>query len=475
MGLIAYLKRWFEVTFLSKAKEEFKIEPITTQEMTGFVNKCLNIYQGKPPWLDVKDNIKTINFAKSICSETARLTTLALSIKITGSERADWLQQQIDDAYYKIREWVEYGCAAGTVILKPNMHDIEAVTPDRFAVTDSRNGKITGVVFYSSQSSENGKKWYSRLEYHRFLDDGTYAVSNRCYVGETEDDISKPIDIILTPWSNLLEDVYIKNITRPLFGVFRTPQANNVNFNSPLGMPIFAEAIQELKDLDIAYSRNAKEIFDSKRTVLLDSDRLLPGGMTDMANVGVQFDRAREQLGLPDMVKNVHGSGVESFYQEINPNLNTDVRLTGLNSLLSQIGYKCGFSNGYFVFNEKTGLQTATQVESDQQRTIQFIKDVRDKLEDAVKGVVYALNAYADLYNLAPVGTYNEDEMIHCADLTYSFEEDRQHHYALALQGHYPWEEYYVKYLKYSREEARALLHMAKAENKAPTLFGMEE
>ena len=65
--------------------------------------------------------------------------------------------------------------------------------------------------------------------------------------------------------------------------------------------------------------------------------------------------------------------------------------------------------------------------------------------------------------------------MIHCADLTYSFEEDRQHHYALALQGHYPWEEYYVKYLKYSREEARALIQMAKDESKAPVLFDMEE
>lgn len=76
MGLLAYVKRWFEVKFLCKAKEEFKIEPITTQEMTGFVNKCLNIYQGKPPWLDAKDNIKTINFAKSICSETPDLLHL---------------------------------------------------------------------------------------------------------------------------------------------------------------------------------------------------------------------------------------------------------------------------------------------------------------------------------------------------------------------------------------------------------------
>lgn len=148
------------------------------------------------------------------------------------------------------------------------------------------------------------------------------------------------------------------------------------------------------------------------------------------------------------------------------------MRLAGLNALLSQIGYKCGYSNGYFVFNEKSGIATATQIESEQQRTIQLIKDIRGGLQEAVKGLVYALNAYADLYNLAPAGEYDEDEILHMTDITANFEEDRQHHYALALQGVFPWQEYFVKYLKYSREDAIKLLAMAKEEQKAPSLFG---
>ena len=46
----------------------------------------------------------------------------------------------------------------------------------------------------------------------------------------------------------------------PLFGIIRTPQANNIDVDSPLGIPIFTDAMQELRDLDIAYSRNSKEI-----------------------------------------------------------------------------------------------------------------------------------------------------------------------------------------------------------------------
>ena len=66
---------------------------------------------------------------------------------------------------------------------------------------------------------------------------------------------------------------------------------------------------------------------------------------SDAENVTVSF---------PDYVKNVYGNGTDDFYREINPSLNTTERLAGINALLSQIGFKCGFSNGYFVFNEKT-------------------------------------------------------------------------------------------------------------------------
>ena len=49
------------------------------------------------------------------------------------------------------------------------------------------------------------------------------------------------------------------------------------------------------------------------------------------------------------------------------------------------------------------------------------------------------------------------------------------HHYNLAVRGIYPWEEYYVKFLKYSREEARALIEQAKSENQADGIEYDEE
>lgn len=456
--------------FKNRAKEDFNIESITSSEMESMVAKCIKIYQGRPDWLDDEDHIKTINFAKAVCSETARLTMMGTKITIDGSARAKWLQEQIDSVYFKLRDWVEYGCAYGTIILKPNGNSIDLVTPGNFIVTDQSNGEITGVVFINREVSENGKKWYTRLEYHRFVDD-TYVITNKCYVGDTENDRGKPIDISKTPWSELAEEMYGHNIKSPLYGVLRMPHANNVDVDSPMGLPIFADAIEELKDLDIAYSRNTKEILDSKRTVLIDSDKMFVSGVPVAKMTGVGMEHVRSEMKFPDYVKNVYGNGTDDFYQEINPQLNTDVRLSGINALLSQIGYKIGFSNGYFVFNESTGIQTATGVEAEQQRTIQFIKDVRDKLESCLDRVIYALSVFADYYNLAPVGVY--EVVYDFGDITYNRDEDRQRWWGYVVSGKVPAWQYFVKFEGMSEEEAKAMV--AEAQPKQPTLFGQEE
>lgn len=458
----------------TKAKDEFNIEPITSSAVKEMIDRCARIYQGNPDWVNSDNHIKTIKFAKAICSEVARLATLGIGIHISGGAKADYLQTQIDKLYFQLREWEEYGCAFGTIILKPNGSGVEMYTPGRFEITAQINGRITGAVFLNSAVDEDGETYYTRLEYHRFLENGIYAISNKCYVGTSENDMQRSMPIENTPWHDLEEEVAIAGMEKPLFSVLRTPHANEVEIGSALSLPIFSDAIEELKDLDIAYSRNAKEIEDSKRIVLAD-DALLSGSGQKVTQSPAAAQRAAALMGLPDMIRMVHGTAQEEVYHEINPELNTDTRIKGIDNLLSQIGYKVGFANGYFVFDEATGIQTATGVEANQQRTIQFIKDVRDKLEACMNDLIYALSAYADLYDLAPQGGGNYEVTYDFGDITYNREEDRAHYYQLASAGHFPWQEYYVKFLGYTPEEAKRLLDMAKAEQKVPTLFGDEE
>jgi len=474
MGIIQTIRNWWNRLFVQKAEDEFEVRTITSMRMEQFIQRCMNIYEGRPYWLNVEKGIRTINMARSVCEETARLTTLDITITIDGSARAEWLQKQLDAVYYQLREWVELGAECGTVIFKPNGDEIEVITPDRFFVTQKKNGKITGAVFFDQQPAVDGEHYYNRLEFHRFTDDGLYAIDNRAYYANNENETGERIDLEDSPWAGIEPTVYLENMEKPLFGVFRAPGANSIDKNSPLGMPIYSNALYELEGLDIAFSKNFREINDSEKIVFLDSDKLSLGGKPAMT--ATAKSKAKEEMELPHYVRIVEGDGANTFYQEVVPSLNTTIRIEGMNNMLSYIGYKCGYSNGYFVFDEKTGMVTATQVEADDRRTIQLIKDYRDRLQDAIEGVVYALNAFADLYDLAPVGEYSLEDAFHFQDITYSWEEDKLSTYNLAVQGHYPWEEYYVRFLGYSREEAQTLLAQAQEEQnakaQAESLFG---
>lgn len=467
--------------FKKQAEEDFNIQAAEFPEMESLINRCANIYRGAPEWLDDEDNIKTINFAKTVCSETARLTTLAIGIQIGGSARATWLQKQINKVYFQIRHWVEYGCAYGTVFIKPNGESLDVFTPADVMIVDYDNQEIKGIIFKDSYTV--GRKYYTRLEYHRFVEttvDGVttypYYVSNRAYVSKSPQSIGNKIDLKQTKWADLMADTppILKangeKLDGPLFGVLRTPQANNVDISTPLGLPVFAEGIEELGDIDVAYSRNAGEIKDSQKIALLDDRLLMPSGTPVSAMSPRGMENRRNEMKLPHYVKNVFGQDEKEFYQEINPQLNTDARLAGINALLSQLSYKCGFSSGYFVFNEKTGMVTATQVEADDRRTIQFIKDVRDKLEDCLNGVIYALNVFADLYDLTPVGVY--ETTYDFGDITYNREEDRARWWQYVVQGKVPAWLYFVKFEGMTEEEAKAMVEEAQPDE--TKLFGEE-
>ena len=432
----------------ARAYELFGVRAADGDETARLLARCAAAYRGRPEWLDgdPESPVRTVNMAKSICSETARLTTLAAGISVGGSARGSWLQQQIDRCYFSLRHWVEYACAYGTVILKPNGKDVEMLTPEQFIITAEEGGEVTGAVFFSGRYDQSREKYFTRLEYHRFLPDGRYGVSNRCLAADGPGQTGKPVPIGYTPWAGLAEDMAAEGARRPLFGVLRMPEANHLDANSPMGLPVFAGAMEELRDLDVAYSRNAAEIFDSRRLALLD-DRL-----TEQA--GAPLNGAR-RIRLPRFIKRAFGSAATEYYQEINPALNTAERLKGIDALLSQIGFKCGFSNGYFVFNQRSGMVTATQVEADDRRTVQLVKDVRDKLETALDGLIYALDRFADAYGLAPEGEYTVTYDF--GDVTYNREEDRARWYGYVKDGRAPFWYYLTRFEGLSQEQAKAL------------------
>jgi len=474
MGVIEWFKGVIGRMFTDDAKQKFGVTPISSSNMDAEIAKWMNVYYGMPAWVDSQNAIRTINFAKAVCSETARLVTLGIGVNLSGGDRASFLQEQVDKTIYpRLRSWVEYGCASGTIILKPNGEGVDVVTPDRFCVVRSdSNKKISGAIFQDTYTE--GSDIFTKLEYHRFEDD-VYRISVKTFRSRNKSNIGIEVPITATKWAEILPEAYItkadgSKLDGMLFGVFVMPEANNIDLDSPLGMSIFSGALEELKDLDIAYSRNAWEIDQSNTIELLDDaligqdgGKIRRGSSTTVSKDSSGRMSITSSNRLPSHVHNVMGNASSDFYQQIDRPLKTTERKVGINQQLSFIGYKCGYSNGYFAFDEKTGMVTATQVESDDRRTIQLIKDIRDQLQQGIEDTIYAMSVFADLYELAPIGTYKVD--FEFGDITYNYEEDRNRWYQLMMQGVVPKWLYLVKFENMSEDDARAIIAERESED----------
>ncbi len=463
--------------FTTDIKKQFNVEGIESKTMREAIAQWMNIYQGAAPWIRPDDGIKTIKFAKTLSEEIARLVCLDIDVNFDGP-RKDAMKEFWDKSVYpRLRTWVEYAVAGGSLILKPNGEGVDFITPDRFQITKTDgNGNITGCVFQDTYQEE--KKFYTKLEYHSFftaqvkMPDSEeyvtrtyYKIVNKAFVSRDEGSIGTPIALTDTKWSSLQPESYINSadgtpIKGMLFGFFKMPIANDIDINSPLGMSLFANAVEELKDLDIAYSRNAEEVLHSSRMVLAD-DRLFDKGISSDGS------RRRIHIPMPRWIKNITSDSDKEFYQEINPTLNTSTRKEGIDFQLSLIGRKCGFSNGYFVLDQKTGMVTATQVEADDRETIQTVKDIRDALQTCMNELFYAQSVFMDLYNTAPVGEY--EATYAWGDITYNYEEDRQNWWKYVTAGKVPAWKYFVKFEGMSEEEAKAM-----EEEATPEMFAAE-
>ena len=464
-----------------EAQDKFGVETIESDVMKAALNDWVNIYQGKPDWAlpDDKGNvdIESFNFAKKLCNETARLTTLALGIAVEGSVRAEWINSFMESYISRMKnEECEKACAFGYIILKPNGESIDYVMPWDFCPTHATDGKVDGGIFFDHYHEPGDKWYYTRLEWQRFEDVSEdvriFRITNRTYKATGANGIGQECSMKETVWAHLQKDAAYQNIEQPLFSIFKMPLSNNIDMSSPLGVSIFSNAQKELKNLDIAWTRLEDEIFDSQKIaflgdMLIEEDgkpvrrRIAPGGAVDKTG-----------KALPRWARILPGSTTGDEYHEVNPALQTTDRLSGIDHFLNLVGVKCGYSTGQFVLNGRTGHVTATQVEADDRETIQYIKQIRDSFQSATDGLIYALDKYADIYGLVPVGVYEVNYDF--GDITYNWEEDRSRHWGYVLQGKYPLWLYYVKFEGMSEEEAKLLVAEAKSENEPKGLFGEE-
>lgn len=440
------------------AGKAFGVELINSSEMNNALKRWHNTSTGRPTWLNAEDDIKaSVNMAKHIADTRAKLATLDIGVTVSGSQRADYLNDIAQELVKQLPVKVAEADKMGGMVFKWNGETWDFILPGEFGITSvDGNGNITGIIFATFKVKRGYQ--YTRLEYHRFEgkdeNGSVYIVTNKAfrnYINSGNTSLGKPVALSsIEEWSHIQDEVRISNLERPLFAFYRVPGTNTIDSTSPLGLSVFENAMVELEDIDVGIARKGSEIKDSKHITF----------------VGQALIKSAEKknIKLPRFIKGV-GAGltdgeVKAIHEHV-PTLLTDQRIKDINFNLSMAGVKCGFSEGVFVLDGQTGMITATQVEADDRDTIQTIKADRDALKTAIEHAIKAADALTTLYSTAPQGEY--EVTFNFGDITYSYEEDKASWKSYISMGWAPKWLYFVKFEGMSEEDAKAMV--AEAEN----------
>lgn len=492
MGLITWIKAVWNKLFKREIKERFGADILLSDTMEAWIEKFYNITGNIPPWLDPDDDIETINYAATIDDITAKWVTLNISITMPDTPRGKYLQKQTDYILQKVQDKTSEALGNCGLMFKPNGKNVDYMEPGTFAPTETdSNGNILGCVF---QFQIYRNDWtYTRLEWHRFEEiegeDGqpvrvlritNYACKKKGRVSP----FASPGDPCslkeVQEWANLREDADIWNVEEPIYGYFGNPAPNRFDRTSALKVPIWNNCIKELKDLDVAWSRKSGEVEDSKHVTYL------PESAIRYAD--------QHRVKLPRGVKGVEmgvGVNADNSIREHVSTLLTEQRITDINSILAMISTKCGFSQGTFVLDEKTGMMTATQVEADDRDTLETIKNIRKQLQDAILNCLYGVCKLMDVdpvlsaqYPAEPWTSSYElfkekvESGFDFGDLTENKEEDRERGMRLATNGFTTKEYYLVQHEGFTEDEAAkmvAAVEQKEKEKMKVDFFGKEE
>ncbi|MCI2161564.1 MAG: capsid protein, partial [Oscillospiraceae bacterium] len=143
------LLKWIRSMLNQIFDQNTEQDVMLSEKMSAAIDLWARMYEDGGPWCNAKTGLHSCKLPVIISSEFARLVTLEMEVDVTGSPRADFLQEQIKNFLIDIRAYIEFGCALGGIVFKPyvsnNQIVIDSVQGDDFFPTSfDTSGKMTG-------------------------------------------------------------------------------------------------------------------------------------------------------------------------------------------------------------------------------------------------------------------------------------------------------------------------------------------
>ncbi len=452
-------------------EKKLNVQIATSNLMDNAIELWRRMYQDVPPWLGGEAHVQSLNLPAAISEELARLVLTEFNLEVSGSPRADYINEQLNNFVDNLSRTVEVWAALGGVVVKPyviasenpdqlDRINVDVVQANRFYPTEfNSNKEIRGAVFI--ESKRIGDYLFTRLEYHR-LAGTTYMVINKAYKSErmntltTEDDqlsVEHPfmeevsLDTV-DDWKGLQTETTLEGIEKPLFVYIKTPRANNVGPLSPLGASVYSRAVNTIEQADRQFTRVLWEYEASEAAV--DADESLFA--TDKHGNPV-MPKGRERLYRSYSFEGTNAAG---FLKEYAPVIRDSSLFNGLNELMRKIEFQCGLAYGT-LSDPSEVTKTAEEIRTSKQRSYHTVSMMQTAWSAAFEDIVYIMDAYCSLYNLAPAGQVDiactwGDGVLEDTDKEY------QRRWSMVLAGKYKLEKFYAWYFGCTEEEAKELI-----------------
>ncbi|GHU90793.1 putative minor capsid protein, phage associated [Clostridia bacterium] len=360
-------------------------------------------------WSRLYSNDKSIGIAAAVASELARLVTLEMSVNVSGSPRADYITELLKPTLQKTRQYTEYACALGSLVFKPYVSggklSIDVIQADCFTPTAFDGaGNITAATF--AEQRVVSKRTYTRLEKHSWTPEA-YTIENRAYESGTNLTLGAEIPLSAIPeWTELAPIVTLLNVKRPLFSYFRIPLGNNKDRNSPLGVSVFSRAAETIKDAEAQYKRLLWEFEGGELAIDAEEGFLRP-----RSDDGTKVDLPNGKQRLFRRI----AAASNDFYKIFSPELRDASLLNGFNAILRLVEWQCGLAYGT-ISDPQSVDKTAEEIRASKQRSYSTVRDIQQSLQNALDGLIAAIDTLTTLYKLAPQGTvdtaYSWDDSI---------------------------------------------------------------
>ncbi len=235
---------------------------------------------------------------------------------------------------------------------------IDYVTAPNIFPLSWENGFVKECAFTSSAAIKGEK--YIYLQIHRLGTDGNYIIENSIYHnnngGLTEAALSE-----VTGFEKIPPVVWTGSPERQ-FVIDRLNIANNYDNTLPMGIPAFANAIDQLKGADIAYDSYVNEFVLGKKRIMIK-----PGATKDLDGKPIFDPNELTYYILPEDTTD------GNLIQEIDMSLRTQDHNAGLQDMLNALSSRCGFGENHYRFDNGS-VATATQVISENSTMFRTIK-----------------------------------------------------------------------------------------------------